>query len=83
VGVARDGSVAAFVPAGRALSWQLTDARGAGVVRERNWVSLQPGEIRACPTCHAVNTASQTMAATPTHAPEALRALLRAWRAAM
>jgi hypothetical protein len=82
VAVSPDGSVAAFVPARRALTWQLTDGTGAGVVRERNWVSFQPGEIRACPSCHGVNTRSQTMASTPVNPPEALRTLLAAWRAA-
>lgn len=81
VQVAADGSVAAFVPARRAITWQLTDSTGGGVVRERNWVSFQPGEIRTCPSCHGVNTASQTMATTPTNPPEALRTLVRAWLA--
>jgi hypothetical protein len=44
-------------------------------------VSFQPGEIRTCPSCHGVNTASQTMATTPTNPPEALRTLVRAWLA--
>ena len=38
--VAADGSVAFFVPARRALTWQLTDEAGAGVVRERYWADL-------------------------------------------
>ena len=48
VAIARDGSVAAFVPARRALSWQLTDAAGVPVVRERLWLTMQPGEVRGC-----------------------------------
>jgi hypothetical protein len=35
VAVAADGSVAAFVPVRRALSWQLLDPTGTAVVRER------------------------------------------------
>jgi len=80
VEIAPDGSVAALVPARRALSWQLTSPSGEGVVRERNWLSFQAGEIRVCSACHGVNTASQTGAAEPTNAPEALHLLLAAWR---
>ena len=82
VAVAADGSFAAFVPAGRAMSWQLTDPRGAPVVRERNWVSFVAGEIRLCPSCHGVNRASQTGTPEVTNAPAALRARLAAWAAA-
>jgi len=78
-----DGSMAALVPARRALSWQLTDANGNGVVRERNWLSFQAGEIRVCSSCHGVNTASQTGAPPPTNAPQALHALLREWKAGL
>ncbi|MCA9774735.1 MAG: hypothetical protein KC466_20110, partial [Myxococcales bacterium] len=46
VRVAADVSVAAIVPARRAMSWQLTDAAGTPVVRERYWLTFQPGEIR-------------------------------------
>ena len=46
VAIADDGSMAAFVPARRAMSWQLTDPAGQPVVRERYWVTFQPGEIR-------------------------------------
>src|SRR5262249_33893249 len=38
VALGEDGSMAAFVPARRAMSWQLTDNKGVGVVRERFWV---------------------------------------------
>ena len=77
VKIAGDGSVAMLLPIRRALSWQLTDAQGNFVVRERNWLSLQPGEIRSCPACHGVNTADQLGQATPTNKPEALRELLQ------
>lgn len=75
-----DGSSAAFVPARRAMSWQLTDPNGEPVVRERNWVTFQPGEIRTCAACHGVNTAAHGNLGTPTNKPEALRDLLRFWK---
>jgi Hydrazine synthase alpha subunit middle domain len=75
-----DGSSAAFVPARRALTWQLTDGAGSPVVRERNWISFQPGEIRACASCHGVNSRDQAGGGTPTNKPEALRQLLRFWK---
>ncbi|MCC6765604.1 MAG: hypothetical protein IT293_13165 [Deltaproteobacteria bacterium] len=81
VALGLDGSMAALVPARRALSWQLVDAQGAGVVRERNWLSFQPGEIRVCGSCHGVNTRSQTGDPPPTNEPEALRDLLVEWKA--
>lgn len=81
VPVASDGSFAAFVPAGRAMSWQLTDASATPVVRERNWVSFVPGEIRACPSCHGINRLSQTGMTEPTQGPAALRAALLSWAA--
>jgi hypothetical protein len=80
VTVAADGSIAAFVPARRALTWQLTAPGGSGVVRERNWLSFQAGEIRVCENCHGINTASQTNEPKPTNPPEALRALLVRWK---
>ncbi|HKS24166.1 MAG TPA: hypothetical protein VJZ76_15310 [Thermoanaerobaculia bacterium] len=80
VQVAADGSVAAFVPARRALSWQLTDGAGTPVVRERYWLTFQPGEVRVCSACHGVNSHDQLGAAAPANPPEALRALLRAWK---
>lgn len=79
VAVAADGSIAALVPARRALAWQLTDTNGDGVVRERNWISFQSGEIRVCANCHGVNTLSQTGDPAPTNEPQALHDLLAAW----
>ncbi len=81
VQIAADGSIAAFVPAHRAMSWQLTDAAGTPVVRERYWLTFQPGEVRVCSACHAVNSHDQLGAPAPTNSPEALRALLRTWKA--
>lgn len=76
VKIANDGSVAMLLPTRRALSWQLTDPIGKFVVRERNWLTLQPGEIRTCPACHAPNTEDQAGHPTATNPPEALRQLL-------
>jgi hypothetical protein len=81
VALGLDGSMAALVPARRALTWQLTNASGVGVVRERNWLSFQAGEIRVCSSCHGVNSASQTDDPEPTNEPAALRELLQAWKA--
>lgn len=81
VTVAVDGSWAAIVPAKRALTWQLTDSAGAGVVRERNWVSFQSGEIRVCASCHGINTESQTGEGEPENEPLALHDLLADWAA--
>jgi len=76
VKIADDGSVAMLLPTRRALSWQLTDSQGNFVVRERNWLSLQPGEIRTCPACHGINTSDQIGEPSPANKPEALRQLL-------
>ena len=80
VAIGLDGSMAALVPARRALTWQLTDPNGSGVVRERNWISFQSGEIRVCASCHGINTLSQTGALPPTNAPQALHDLLNQWK---
>lgn len=79
--VAADGSVAAFVPAQRALAWQLTDAEGTGIVRERNWITFQPGEIRVCAACHGLSDKDQAGQSTPINEPQALRTLLETWKA--
>ena len=75
-----DGSMAAFVPSRRALTWQLTAPDGAPVVRERNWLSFAPGEIRTCAVCHGLNTQDQSGATTAQNPPEALRTLLKRWK---
>jgi hypothetical protein len=80
VAVAADGSIAALVPARRALTWQLAAPDGSGVVLERNWVTFQPGEIRTCPACHGVNTMDQAGRPSPENAPEALRLFLTTWK---
>lgn len=80
VKIASDGSAAAFVPARRAMSWQTTDAEGTPVVRERYWLTFQPGEVRVCTSCHGVNTRDQFGQAPPRNSPEALRAILKTWK---
>jgi hypothetical protein len=80
VRIAADGSTAAFVPARRALTWQTTDAGGAAVVRERNWITFQAGEMRVCASCHGINARNQAGLAAPANPPQALRSLLRWWK---
>ncbi len=80
VRIAPDGSTAAFVPARRALTWQSTDPAGTPIVRERNWITFQAGEMRTCASCHGTNTANQAGLAAPRNKPEALRQLLRYWK---
>ncbi len=75
-----DGSMAALVPARRALSWQLTDTNNVGVVRERYWLTFQPGEIRTCASCHGINTSDQAGHPVPTNTPSALVSLLNYWK---
>jgi hypothetical protein len=78
--IANDGSIAALVPARRAMSWQTTDTSGTPVVRERYWITFQPGEVRVCGSCHGVNSHDQLGRSAPQNSPEALRALLQAWK---
>ncbi len=80
VRIASDGSVAAIVPAQRAMAWQSTDANGTPVVRERYWISVKPGEVRACGGCHGVNTSDQAGHAPAQNMPQALKDLLDYWR---
>ena len=80
VKIGSDGSTAAFVPARRALGWQTTDAGGVPIVRERVWVSFQPGEVRVCASCHGANDKDQAGRGTPQNEPEALRSLLAHWK---
>ncbi len=80
VKIAPDGSMAAIVPAGRAITWQLADPQDTAVIRERYWLAFHPGEIRMCTSCHQVNERSQTGAAGPANSPEALRSLLAFWK---
>lgn len=83
-----DGSVAGFIPAQRALSWQLVDSAQPGqpkfgtdgVVRERYWVTFQPGEVRTCASCHGVNKTDQMGRAEDNHQSQALKALMKEWK---
>src|SRR6185503_7782182 len=59
VALGQDGSMAALVPARRAMTWQLTDPAGDPVVRERYWLTFQPGEIRSCTSCHGPSRSDQ------------------------
>jgi hypothetical protein len=87
-----DGSVAALVPANRAMTWQLIDSHNPGspkdgtdsVVRERVWVAFQPGEVRVCSSCHggspddlAQNGKKLKEVVNP---PDALKQLLVYWK---
>ncbi|MCC7222245.1 MAG: hypothetical protein IT273_00850 [Chitinophagales bacterium] len=74
--LAIDGSVAAVVPANRAMTWQLTDENNKGIVRERVWLSFVPGEIRICSSCHGESELNQAGLPSPTNAPTALTNLL-------
>ena len=80
VKIAPDGSQAAIVPARRAMSWQLTDTNGVGVVRERYWLTFAPGEIRTCTSCHGINETDQAGELAPTNTPLALIDPLKYWK---
>lgn len=74
-----DGSMAALVPAGRALTWQTTEEDGTAAVRERMWLTFQPGEIRACTNCHGLNKTDVFGGGLPENEPQALKDLLAWW----
>jgi len=38
-------------------STPITDGAGTPVVRERYWLTFQPGEVRVCAACHGVGSA--------------------------
>lgn len=81
VKVADDGSVAAFVPTRRAITWEMLSPKGEHIVRERYWVTYQPGDVRTCASCHGTN--DQAVAPKnpiPQNKPEALRILLQHWK---
>ena len=75
-----DGSQATFVPARHALTHQTLQTNGLEAVRERYWLTYQPGEIRTCAVCHGLNTQNQVGGPLPTNPPAALRDLLRSWK---
>lgn len=82
VKIGDDGSWAAVLPAGRALTWQMLDGAGTkSQVKERYWVSFAPGEVRTCAVCHGVNTLDQAgNPGVPTNKPDALVTLLQYWK---
>ncbi len=75
-----DGSVALFVPTGRAISWQSLDPNATPVVRERYWINFKAGEIRACGGCHGVNDLDQAGNPPNTQNTQAFHALLQHWK---
>ncbi len=80
VRLGNDGSMAAFVPAHRAVTWQMTDPAGTPVVRERYWLTFQPGEVRVCTSCHGLSSHDQMGRPEPVNPPEALRQVVRYYR---
>jgi hypothetical protein len=83
VKIGADGSIAAFVPATRALTWQTVAPDGEEVVRERQWLTFAPGEIRTCEGCHGINGKTHLGNDKPVNKPEAFRDLLKAWKSKM
>ncbi|MDB6124616.1 MAG: hypothetical protein JWQ71_3609 [Pedosphaera sp.] len=76
-----DGSQATIVPAGRAVTWQLTGTNNnLSIVKERYWITFRPGEVRTCANCHGINDKDQLGRSAPANPPLALRQLLRYWR---
>jgi len=67
--------IIATFPHARALSWQTLAPDGKPVLRERVWLSFQPGEIRTCESCHGVNDVDQAGNPPASNPPEALRAV--------
>lgn len=83
-----DGSFAAILPAGKAMTWHLldNDVNKTSQVKERFWVTFKKGEIRSCANCHGINTSDQTGSLAnpvtrPTNPPQALGTLLQNWKA--
>jgi hypothetical protein len=79
--LADDGSFAALLPARRGITHHLLGTNNESIVKERYWLTYQPGEIRTCKNCHGINTADQAGSAAPANKPQALRELLRYWKA--
>lgn len=81
VKLADDGSLAAFVPARRPVSWELLSPNRQSVVRERYWVTYQPGDIRVCASCHGTNDAAlDPKNPIPQNRPKALESLVSSWK---
>jgi len=62
------------------MTWQMTDSAGTPVVRERLWVTFQPGEVRVCASCHGLNNVDQAGGTAPVNTPDALYQLLQSWK---
>ncbi|MDB6064031.1 MAG: hypothetical protein JWR26_239 [Pedosphaera sp.] len=76
-----DGSQATIVPAGRAVTWQLTGTNNnLSIVKERYWITFRAGEIRTCANCHGINDKDQIGRPSPSNPPYALRQLLHYWK---
>jgi len=76
-----DGSFAALLPARRAMTHHLLGTNNESLVKERYWITYQPGEIRTCKNCHGINTADQTGINGPPENPaQALHDLLQSWK---
>lgn len=58
VPVEKDGSVHFEAPAGRALFFQLLDARQRAVHTMRSFTNILPGEHRGCSGCHELRNAA-------------------------
>ncbi|MEK7286329.1 MAG: hypothetical protein AAB035_03415 [Nitrospirota bacterium] len=75
-----DGSAAIYVPTRRAMVWQSVDPAGKPIVRERYWITFQPGEIRVCNGCHGVNEVNQAGLPASTNTALAFREMLKQWK---
>ncbi|MDP6468067.1 MAG: hypothetical protein QF918_10025 [Pirellulaceae bacterium] len=70
VPVGDDGSALFTVPAEKAIYFQPLDSDGRALQWMRSWVTMQPGEVRACVGCHDKNTVSpRTSLEALVHAP--------------
>jgi len=56
--VESDGSFFVAVPADRAVRFELLDARGNSIRREKTWIWARSGEERGCVGCHAEKAVS-------------------------
>ncbi len=62
------------------MTGQLTDASGTPVVRERNWVMFQPGEVHVWISYHGLNERDQAGRAVPTNFPKVPVEVLERWK---